>query len=101
MDKRHPFHTRAVPPYPPCGRERPTGLGVSACESEDYTFQFVATGDGPPVEIRVRRMLKATLRCYGLRATWAPATIGKLVVVSSGQKPEVGKRQKQGKGGDQ
>jgi hypothetical protein len=37
----------------------------------DYTFRFTPTGDGPPLEVRVRRMLKAALRHYGLRAEWA------------------------------
>ena len=32
-----------------------------------WIFSFQATGDGPPVEIRVRRLLKAALRGYGLR----------------------------------
>jgi hypothetical protein len=37
-----------------------------------FTFSFTATGDGPPAEIRVRRMLKAALRHYGLRASFVP-----------------------------
>jgi hypothetical protein len=45
--------------------------GVCAHETEDFTFTFTATGDGPPVEIRVRRMLKSALRHYGLKASWA------------------------------
>lgn len=32
-----------------------------------WTLTFRAEGDGPPVEIRVRRLLKAALRTYGLR----------------------------------
>lgn len=32
-----------------------------------WTLTFRAEGDGPPVECRVRRLLKAALRCYGLR----------------------------------
>ena len=34
---------------------------------DDWTLTFRATGQGPPVEIRVRRLLKAALRAYGLR----------------------------------
>ena len=34
---------------------------------DDWTLTFRATGQGPPVEIRVRRLLKAALRTYGLR----------------------------------
>jgi hypothetical protein len=32
-----------------------------------WTLSFRAEGPGPPVEIRVRRLLKAALRRYGLR----------------------------------
>ncbi len=32
-----------------------------------WTLVFRAEGDGPPVEIRVRKLLKAALRCYRLR----------------------------------
>jgi hypothetical protein len=42
-------------------------------------------------------MLKCALRRFGLRSEWAPATIGKPVVISSAQKPDAGKRQKRGK----
>ena len=34
---------------------------------DDWTLTFRATGQGPPVAIRVRRLLKAALRSYGLR----------------------------------
>ena len=39
----------------------------------DFTFRFTAEGDWPPVEIRVRRMLKLALRAFGLRACPSPA----------------------------
>jgi len=32
-----------------------------------WVLTFKAEGDGPPVECRVRRLLKAALRAYGLR----------------------------------
>jgi hypothetical protein len=32
-----------------------------------WILSFRAEGDGPPVEVRVRRLLKAALRCYRLR----------------------------------
>jgi hypothetical protein len=32
-----------------------------------WTLTFRAEGDGPPVEIRIRRLLKAALRVYRLR----------------------------------
>jgi hypothetical protein len=32
-----------------------------------WALIFRAEGEGPPVEIRIRRLLKAALRCYGLR----------------------------------
>jgi hypothetical protein len=38
-----------------------------AMPAEIWTLSFRAEGDGPPVEIRVRRLLKAALRSFGLR----------------------------------
>jgi len=32
-----------------------------------WTLIFRAEGDGPPTAVRVRRLLKAALRAYGLR----------------------------------
>ena len=32
-----------------------------------WQITFRAEGDGPPVECRIRRLLKAALRAYGLR----------------------------------
>ncbi len=37
----------------------------------DFAFTFTAEGDGPPVETRMRRLLKAAKRRYGLRVQWA------------------------------
>ena len=37
----------------------------------DFVFRFTAVGAGPPVEVRVRRMLKMALRAYGLHAAFA------------------------------
>ena len=34
-----------------------------------WTLTFRSEGDGPPVEIRVRRLLKGALRSHGLRCT--------------------------------
>lgn len=50
-------------------RDTDTPAGVK--EPEDFTFRFTPIGDGPPLAIRVRRMLKSALRHYGLRAEWA------------------------------
>ena len=36
-------------------------------DADVWTLSFKATGEGPPVEIRVRRLLKTALRAYGLR----------------------------------
>ena len=36
---------------------------------ETWTLSFRAEGAGPPVECRVRRLLKVALRAYGLRCT--------------------------------
>jgi hypothetical protein len=49
--------------------KKPEPAGANA---ERFVFGFTATGDGPPPAIRVRRMLKTALRCYGLRADWMP-----------------------------
>lgn len=35
---------------------------------DSFSFRFTATGAGPPLAIRVRRMLKHALRATGLRA---------------------------------
>jgi hypothetical protein len=32
-----------------------------------WVLSFEATGEGPPVEIRIRRLLKTALRAYDLR----------------------------------
>ncbi|MCY2954813.1 MAG: hypothetical protein NTU53_23020 [Planctomycetota bacterium] len=37
--------------------------------SERWTLVFKAEGDGPPVEVRVRNLLKRALRTWGLRCT--------------------------------
>lgn len=42
--------------------------------STHWTLTVKAEGDGPPVECRVRRLLKAALRAYGLRCTAVDAT---------------------------
>ncbi|MBC7783161.1 MAG: hypothetical protein H7144_04915 [Burkholderiales bacterium] len=34
-----------------------------------FTVELRVEGDGPPAEIRLRRLLKSALRTYGLRAT--------------------------------
>jgi len=49
--------------------------GPEGSEGLDFTFTFRAVGDGPPEAIRIRRMLKSALRCYGLRAKWAGSDI--------------------------
>lgn len=40
---------------------------AAAQQRSAWTLTFRAEGDGPPVELRVRRLLKAALRCHGLR----------------------------------
>jgi hypothetical protein len=40
-------------------------------DDEGFIFRFLPIGDGPPAEIRVRRMLKTALRVHKLRASWA------------------------------
>jgi len=57
---------------------------LSISETATWILEFRAEGDGPPAEIRVRRLLKAALRRFGLRcvdhrldapaATATPAT---------------------------
>ena len=37
-----------------------------------WAFEFVATGPGAPTVCRVRRLLKAAKRAYGLRALIIP-----------------------------
>lgn len=32
-----------------------------------WTLSFIAKGDGPPIEIRVRRLLKSAIRTFGLK----------------------------------
>ena len=97
MDENNIYHARTSPPHPPCMRERTTGLvGKRVCDEEstpNYSKpeyrktrmknQFAITLKDerndpaqPPVEIRLRRFLKAALRSYGLRCTSiGPATI--------------------------
>ena len=41
--------------------------GTSKKLPDDWHLTFRAEGQGPPVAIRVRRLLKAALRSYGLR----------------------------------
>jgi hypothetical protein len=36
-------------------------------EAEVWSLNFRAEGDGPPLAIRIRRLLKSALRAYGLR----------------------------------
>lgn len=38
-------------------------------DPEVWVIHVRATGDGPPVHIRVRKFLKCALRAYGLRCT--------------------------------
>jgi hypothetical protein len=38
-----------------------------APRNEPWTFTVEAVGAGPPTVVRVRRLLKAALRAYGLR----------------------------------
>ncbi|MCL2648818.1 MAG: hypothetical protein FWD61_17765 [Phycisphaerales bacterium] len=38
---------------------------------ERWTLTVEAAGAGPPLVIRVRKLLKAAWRCYGLRCTAA------------------------------
>jgi hypothetical protein len=49
------------------------GIAISP-EPVDYTFRFEAAGDGPPLSVRVRKMLKSALRAYRLRASWVGST---------------------------
>lgn len=35
-----------------------------------FIFELHPIGDGPPIECRVRKFLKALGRIYGLRVTW-------------------------------
>ncbi len=35
--------------------------------SERWRVTFEAAGDGPPIEVRMKKLLKAALRAYGLR----------------------------------
>ena len=43
-------------------------------DDRDYVFRFTPAGVGPPLAIRVRRLLKVALRAYGLRAE--PVLVG-------------------------
>lgn len=40
---------------------------LEAERAETWTLQFSAAGDGPPLAVRIRRLLKAALRGYGLK----------------------------------
>ena len=44
----------------------PTPTKATAAAS--WTITLAAEGDGPPAVVRVRRLLKAARRAYGLRA---------------------------------
>jgi hypothetical protein len=60
-------------PHTPCkSQEGSTGLVAQkqshTTADECWLIQLRAEGDGPPLAIRVRRLLKAALRRYGLRA---------------------------------
>lgn len=61
---------------------------------ETYTLTFCATGDGPPLAVRVRHLLKAALRSWGLRCTAITGTGGDdppLAVASATGHPDAGK----------
>lgn len=51
-----------------CPSPQPSRVRVRACARETWTLTFRAadTGD-PPTELRIRRLLKAALRQFGLR----------------------------------
>lgn len=51
----------ATPPPPPASRADP----------ETFTVTFRAVGEGPPASVRMRRLLKAALRAYGLKSVVA------------------------------
>ncbi len=64
--------TRAHPPSTPrvCANAPRGGVHARVNMTqprEIWTLDFRAEGDGPPVEIRVRRLLKRALRSFGLR----------------------------------
>lgn len=51
---------------------------------EIWTLQFRAEGNGPPVAVRVRRLLKAALRQYGLRLVGYGDVPAESITVSGG-----------------
>jgi hypothetical protein len=50
-----------------CPSSNPTRARARAREAEIWRLDFRAEGDGPPVELRIRALLKRALRSHGLR----------------------------------
>jgi hypothetical protein len=68
-------HTRARAPHTPLWVPKDPRAGVCACDMDTpnagkiiFSVDLRAEGQGPPVEIRLRRFLKCALRSFGLRA---------------------------------
>lgn len=59
-----------------------------------WILSFRAEGDGPPVELRVRRLLKAALRCHGLRCVHVAEQVPQQAPGATQSRPRTAPRRK-------
>ena len=66
-DKVKPASTAISAIIGACGRLAMDAISISANPAEVWTLSFRAVGDGPPVALRIRALLKRAIRSHGLR----------------------------------
>jgi hypothetical protein len=66
-DKRKSASAATIGTIEPCGHRAMDDESIAARPAEFWHLSFRAEGDGPPIALRIRALLKRALRTHGLR----------------------------------